>query len=263
MVKTYKNRTEEQQIEFNRQYKERKQKLAPDAIIPDNPEDDVVEVDVTNIAPAPAKSFFDKAKNIFAPDKEKKEKPQDKKAAEKNIKFMSQVLPATLASLVAINAEKLFQDPYKPCAPTKEEVETILLPLFNSISRHVELSTQVSQDALDFTTMIFATITVGTRVLITKMEIDRYVEQIRKENVHDFDSRIRRASPGTDERVARNPASEVSRQSGADDLNGSRNGTDGHSDDGASEAERVARLMRKDREGRAYLGLAPRVREDG
>lgn len=264
-MKTYKGRTEAEQRAVNKQRKEeyiRKQELKAQGIEVE-PDTDPIEVDTESIQPPSLPTLKDKLmahfKNEVKPE-DGKPKPVDKNRIAKSENLLSNTLPLMLSGLLALNAQKIFKEPYKICAPTKEEVSTILFPIFAVVSRHVEIEGKASQDALDIGAAFVAAITVGTRVAITKMEIDNYVkEQARASEQSGNISQFRGSQA-----AANGTIYHPSNQDGAG-TNGGRvnvgygnggNPNDGHAD-GTSEAELVSQLMRRDREGRTRLGLAP------
>src|SRR6266568_2812616 len=241
--------------------KEQLQKLAPTEIIPDNPLDETVSVDVVTPPPRPQPSLKDKVLGSLKQSGEQaKTKPKpviDKKQTEKSLQFFKQVLPLTLAAMLATYSQRLFKDPYKPCAPTKQEVSDILLPTFNLISRYIEVTGAASQNALDIGAALLATLTMGARMLITLTEI-KNIEQQR--------SNSSRQSTGTNEPGGVKPGQNsiqsnngTSPNNTANGNTGSGNGDLGSLDDRDYEAAKVAQLLRKDTAGRRQMGLAPRI----
>lgn len=264
-MKTYKGRTEAEQREFNKRRKEeyqRKQELKAQGIEVE-PDSDPIEVDTESIQPPSVPTLKDKLMSHFKSEvkpEESKAKPVDKQRIAKSENLLSNTLPLMLSGLLALNAQKIFKEPYKVCAPTKEEVSTILFPIFAVVSRHVEIEGKASQDALDIGAAFVAAITVGTRVAITKMEVDQYVkEQSRYSEQSGNISQFRGSQAATNGTVY-NPTSKDGTGTGGG-RNDIEHGSGSHSNDGyadgTSEAELVSQLMRRDREGRTRLGLAP------
>lgn len=272
-MKTYRGRTEAEQREFNNRKKEnyaRKQELKKQGIEIEDTEDDILEVDTESIQPPSVPTLKDKLMAHFKNDvkpEEGKPKAVDKQRIAKSENLLANTLPLMLSGLLALNAQKIFKEPYKICAPTKEEVSTILFPIFAVVSRHVEIEGKASQDALDIGAAFVAAITVGTRVAITKMEVDNYVKEQSRSAEQSNVTQFRGNTPGTlrgsqaanngaiqhpisQDGTGTNGGGEYVRHGNGDNPNGS-------SANGPSEADRVHDLMRRDREGRARLGLAP------
>jgi len=244
--------------------KEQLQKLAPTEVIPDNPLDETVLVDVVTPPPRPQPSLKDKVLGSLKQSGEQaKTKPKpviDKKQTEKSLQFFKQVLPLTLAAMLATYSQRLFKDPYKPCAPTKQEVSDILLPTFNLISRYVEVTGAASQNALDIGAALLATFTMGARMLLTLTEIKQYEQQ----KTHSSRQPTPDTNPsqlGADPRRNSNKPSqgtvEHSASNGA--STGDRDDTLGGIDDRTFEAAKVAELLKRDTAGRRQMGLAPRL----
>ena len=241
--------------------KEQLKKLNPTESIPDNPLDETIAVDVVSPPPRPQPSLREKVLGSLKQSGEQakaKAKPViDKKQTEKSLQFFKQVLPLTLAAMLATYSQRLFKDPYKPCAPTKQEVSDILLPTFNLISRYIEVTGAASQNALDIGAALLATLTMGARMLITLTEI-KNIEQQR--------SNSSRQSTGTNEPGGVKPGQNsiqsnngTSPNNTANGNTGSGNGDLGSLDDRDYEAAKVAELLRKDTVGRRQMGLAPRI----
>ncbi len=246
--------------------KEQLQKLAPTEIIPDNPLDETVSVDVVTPPPRPQPSLKDKVLGSLKQSGEQaKTKPKpviDKKQTEKSLQFFKQVLPLTLAAMLATYSQRLFKDPYKPCAPTKQEVSDILLPTFNLISRYVEVTGAASQNALDIGAALLATFTMGARMLITLTEIKQYEQQKQASNnsrqpTPDTNPSQFGVDPGRNSNKPTQGTVEHSASNGASAGNG--NDTLGGVDDRTFEATKVAELLKRDTAGRRQMGLAPRL----
>ncbi len=277
-MRTYKGRTPEQQKEYNRRRREELAKLRPLEDIPENPEDETVDIDTSGIPPIVPPTMKERILGRLAQsDKEAKEKPkvvQDKKTAEKNLQFFKQVLPLTIAGMCAMYSKNAIKDPYKPCAPTKDEVANIMLPLFNMISRYIEITGTTSQNALDIGAMILASFTMGARMFITLQEI-KSIEQYRTHNTEQskpYD--IRGGSRSNSSGPGPLPVQPHTR-TGTDQSYGGGNGpqsnatygtgddTNGPLSDRDAEAQAVAKLLRKDTLGRREMGLAPRILREG
>ncbi len=241
--------------------KEQLKKLNPTEIIPDNPLDETIAVDVVSPPPRPQPSLREKVLGSLKQSGEQaKAKPKpviDKKQTEKSLQFFKQVLPLTLAAMLATYSQRLFKDPYKPCAPTKQEVSDILLPTFNLISRYIEVTGAASQNALDIGAALLATLTMGARMLITLTEIQK-IEQQRIINSRQSAA----ATESTGVKPGPNslqPNNGVVGNSAANGNTGSGDDSFGSLDDRDYEAAKVAQLLKRDTAGRREMGLAPRI----
>jgi|SRR5579863_637858 len=270
MVRTYKGRSEEEQKEFNKQRRERHRlrKSSPDGMPIKNQDDDIdLDIDVeTEKVDVPMPDWKQSLLSRFQSAQESE--PVSKERVKKTENLISHVLPTALAGLLAMYSQKLFSDPYKPCAPSKQEVASILLPIFSVIQRHVAIEGKASQDAIDITTALLAAITVGMRMQLTRMEITNYVNQISQQtqqagNISPIDRGTGRDSGGASTSTVRSFTGQngtVEQWGDANDgFNGNGNGTNGVASDESWQAEAVRGLLRKDTLGRRQMGLAPRI----
>ena len=256
----YKGRSIEEQREINRkrrqEYREKK-KLKDQGISVENISDTVINLD--QIEESPKLSLKDKifSKSIFKEEKE--EKKTDKKRVGKTESLISNVLPLTLSSLIALNARKMIKEPYKDCAPSQEEVSSIMLPLFSYISRQIEITGKASQDAIDLGTALLSTLTVSMRMLMTHAQIKEEIKN-GKEKTDEYEhTNITRDSENAASRYHRNITDQIiSRDVNNSDGNDANIPSSGESEElRQREASLVRDLMRRDRQGRTRLGLAP------
>lgn len=263
----YKGRSLEEQRELNRKRRQEyrdKKKLESLGVASNS----FVLIDTVSFCTCtPKLSMKDRllAKSGVKEEKEAEKKP-DKKRVEKTESLVSSVLPLTFSALIAVNARNMMKEPYKDCAPTQEEVSSVLTPLFSYISRQIEITGKASQDAIDLFTALLAGVTVGIRVAMTRAQINESLkagqknEQKQHNDIAEQIINIQRSNnQGTDNQYSRNIAREIIARD-LDDTHGSN----GHSinDDGSEElrsreARLVGELMRRDRQGRTRLGLAP------
>lgn len=270
MVRTYKGRSEQEQKEFNKARRDahKMRKLSPDGM-PHIQDDDIdldIDVEIEKVdVPMP-----DWKQSLLARFQNNSEQePVSKERVKKTENLISQVLPTALSGLLAMYSQKLFSDPYKPCAPSKAEVASILLPIFSVIQRHVAIEGKASQDAIDITTALLAAITVGMRMQLTRMEITNVIQNSQAQGSNDssINGNTGRDSGGAGSPIIRfNPgthgASEQWRDAN-DGHDGNGHGANGVAVNESWEAEAVRGLLRKDTLGRRQMGLAPRVlRED-
>src|SRR6266704_1649503 len=240
--------------------REQLKKLNPTEIIPDNPLDETIAVDVVSPPPRPQPSLREKVLGSLKQSGEQaKNKPKpviDKKQTEKSLQFFKQVLPLTLAAMLATYSQRLFKDPYKPCAPTKQEVSDILLPTFNLISRYVEVTGAASQNALDIGAALLATFTMGARMLITLTEIKQY-EQQKTHSSRQSASNGNTTGIDTGQNSSQSPNGTALNSASNGTSAGDRDDTLGSLDDRTFEAAKVAQLLKRDTAGRRQMGLAP------
>lgn len=265
-MKVYKGRTRDQQREFNRQRRE-EYKRKKEAAIDSTSEEFELEVQTEEV-PIEQISLKDRLLsrlNLSGEGEEEEEvkTKQEQKHIENSGKLLSSVLPLTLSALLAMYSKKLFSEEYQECAPTKQEVSAILLPIFSVIARHVSIEGKASQDAIDIAASLLASITLGMRMLSTAEEIKRIqngqagnVSPIRRDtrsNSIRQSEAVSRASSNTDESASLN---------GKRTRDASSNGSgyaDGNDKQGREwEAEKVSQLLKRDTIGRRQMGLAPR-----
>ena len=230
-----------------------------------------LKMDVEEAIERPKQSFKERVLDKLNTGKEEdsgKSKTTPKGAKEhidKSYNLLSSVLPLTLSGIIALYSERLFSDVYKPCTPSKEEVSTILLPIFSVISRHVEIEGKASQDAIDLGAALLAAIVLSTRMLMTAEEIRR--QNGRPNNIRDIntgDTRTGSSRPGEIQvsgivGTGTGPNGAETFWRASNDVNGGNGDVNnGSTGTGLSEAERVAQLLRKDTLGRRQMGLAPR-----
>jgi hypothetical protein len=234
-----------------------------------------LKMDVNEAIERPKQSFkervLDKLKTSDTEEKSKVTSKAAKDHIDKSYSLLSSVLPLTLSGIIALYSEKLFSDPFKACAPSKEEVSTILLPIFSVIARHVEIEGKASQDAIDLGSALLAAIVVSTRMLFTAEEIRRSkngqqanIVDIRRNRTEEQNATTTRS--GHSETPVPGIAGNGTGPNGAQAFWGASNDANdgngyvnsGGTEPELSEAERVAILLRKDTLGRRQMGLAPR-----
>lgn len=244
-----------------------------------------VSFDVESV-PQPTQSLKDRILSHFQPeeeeDKKKTKTSREKEREEKSEKLISHVLPVTIASMIALYSQRLFSERFKPCAPTKDEVASIMLPVFSVIARHVEIEGKASQDAIDIGAAILASITVSIRMLMTAelirngatyneptAETSNNVSQFKREQPTNSIASFQRTGTGRGwdnqgavDRTIRHSTDENSNVNygawGGNGVNGNGNSGDDSPDDREWKAKKVADLLRRDTLGRRQMGLAPR-----
>lgn len=197
-------------------------------------------------------------------------------------------LPTVLASLVVTYAKQMLPEEYEACAPTQEEITSIIAPLMEIIGRRVEIVGKVNQDATDILSSIVCTLMMGVRMYITYADIknernphakptrdESYKRSLERESeIYDDDSELdggiislaggMRNHQAARQGIASNGDRSVGSASHANDAEDDAERSNAHSadnlgDDANSEAARVAELFKRDKQGRVGLGLLPRA----
>jgi len=183
--------------------------------------------------------------------------------------LISKLAPTIVATFAATYSRQLTPEPYKVCAPSQQEVLTIVSPLFNILSRSIEITGQASETVIDLITCAIASIIFGTRAYVTYATIKEsehngkfngsngHVSAPSNTETNSGGSRNGRASEA-DKQSAREIQPTLS--GFADDFTVIDSAS---SDDAQREAAKFAELFSKDIEGRIRLGvLPPRIRSE-
>lgn len=187
--------------------------------------------------------------------------------------LLAKTFPTMVASIVTNYSQKLIKDPYKPCAPTQQEVYGTIGPLFSILSRRIEIVGTASEDILDLISSILASLVAGIRIHITYLSIQEAVEKakLNGSNAHKFNGNATTPSTGlipirlgTETGAQFDSGNENSVSTGS--SNGASTGarddyadlTDGDNSPTKGEIDLFADLSRRDREGRVRLGLIAR-----
>jgi hypothetical protein len=166
-----------------------------------------IEVKVDPGTPQPKLSLLDRVLGKGSkPQSQPGPRPapsKSKASSKKSDNLLVSVLPTLAASLIATYAQQMLPDPYKPCAPSKQEVTAIIGPLMSIIGRRVEVAAKVSQDAIDLTNALISAMAFGTRAYIMYVQIkndhgdphasqkrtDAYLEKLDRE-AREYDAVI-------------------------------------------------------------------------
>lgn len=112
------------------------------------------------------------------------EKKETKKSSTKSVKahsLVKKVFPTLLAGLVTAWAKDRLMvrlgEVYQGLAPSQDESFAMLEPLFNAISRQIEIKTSASPLSIDIANSLIAAIAYGVRAISTYLEI-RQLERI-------------------------------------------------------------------------------------
>lgn len=101
-----------------------------------------------------------------------------KKRAKTGKKFdpsiITQVLPLVFSSLAVSVIQQKIPDPYKECAPSQDEVVSMVRPYFNILARRIEITGHLSEDILDLISAVISSIIYGTRAYVTFVRIKGY-----------------------------------------------------------------------------------------
>ncbi len=196
----------------------------------------------------------------FAPRKTRQ--PRAKRAVKgKQIdaNLISKLAPTIVATFVATYSRQMLQEPYKVCAPSQQEVLTIVSPLFNILSRQVEITGQASENVIDLITCAIASIIFGTRAYVTYATI--------KENETNGKFSRDVATTATTSNRSEGGISEPSHNAVTSSESVSPYAANGSTNDRTDDSEQVRRdadlfgeLFAKDIDGRIRLGhLPPRI----
>lgn len=180
--------------------------------------------------------------------------PKSKRKTVNTTKLMIDVLPTLAASLIAAYCRDRLPVEYQPCAPTNAEVSAIIQPLMDILSRRVAVAIQMSQDAIDITNSLICTCAYGVRAYVTFVQIHKALKE-EKEHVGTNYAR------GYHDQTSPNgthPGDNRSSVAATERLDVGSNGTSPELDDRQLrdiEAEAVAELLRRDKQGRDQRGL--------
>ena len=172
--------------------------------------------------------------------------------------LISKLAPTLVATFVATYSRQLTKEPYKMCAPSQQEVMTIVSPLFNILSRQVEITGQASETVIDLITCAIASIIFGTRAYVTYAQIKEMETNGKPSRNASGNIQPRNGSVAT-----RSNSNEDNSDIGASEpvgTNGSNGATNGDSSDqehARRDAALFNELFNKDVEGRIRLGYLP------
>ena len=94
-----------------------------------------------------------------------------KKSAELNVELLASLVPAACLFLAGMSELFIRNQKYKPCVPRQAELEKIIRPIVNIISRRVEIAGKMTEDTLDLLTALAMTVVLGTRMYSTYLVI--------------------------------------------------------------------------------------------
>lgn len=85
--------------------------------------------------------------------------------------LITTVLPTLLSGFLTTYTRNMLPDVYKACAPSKEEVSSIIGPLMDILARRVQVYGKGSPDITDLLNSLIASLAYGTRAYITYSQI--------------------------------------------------------------------------------------------
>jgi len=176
--------------------------------------------------------------------------------------LISKLAPTLVATFVATYSRQLTREPYKVCAPSQQEVMTIIQPLFNILSRSIEITGQASETVIDLITCAIASIIFGTRAYVTYATIKEN-EQNGKLNGNVGNASPTTSRPGSSGNgtggisQTNNSSTRQSEQVSPASTDDTTNVGDASSDDAKRDAALFNDLFSRDIEGRMRLGMLP------
>jgi hypothetical protein len=202
--------------------------------------------------------------------------------AKKSENLISSAMPSVVAAFIATYSQDMLQDPYKPCAPSKDEVSGIIGPLFDVLGREIEVTGKASQNTIDLINSLLCAMMYGLRAFVTYKQIKNqeypaneaeakarahqtYLDKLNRE-AREYDAVANEPGPGSyptspfraiggssssdassaPTHAAKNDAERLS--SGPDDDDTER---------GNNEADLISSMFARDKQGRVRLGLLP------
>lgn len=182
--------------------------------------------------------------------------------------LVSSLLPTILASIVVTWARDRIPEEYQACAPTKNEVDSIIGPPMDIIGRRITVAAEVSQDLVDLTNALVCGMAYGARAYVTYVQIKKQKESeqhgqqpITSSERDSYAGGLRAyqgQSNGTDRAPVGVPGGGPGQPVNGPAGNGAYHRVDDPEPPGA-EAAAISDLFKRDIEGRRHLGLLPRT----
>lgn len=179
--------------------------------------------------------------------------------------LLAKTFPTIVATTAATYAQRLIHDPYKPCAPSQQEIFSTIGPLFSILSRRIEIVGSASEDIIDLISALLAGIVSGIRIHITYLSISEAVEKAKHGHATNGSNAI--PNPGaanghsnghTGAQFDTSQAALISTGFPSESANAGYDDSDfedGDNSDAKPEAAIFAELAKRDRAGRVKLGL--------
>jgi len=148
--------------------------------LPPTEQEPAPNVTVKDAEPQPQKTLVDKMRAKFAPGSEHKPEPTKQPTTRGKPKpnLMLTVFPGMVATFISTFLTDVYKDPYKPCAPTKDESLLIITPLFEEISRAIKVTGKIDQTTENLLNCVAMMLLYGARAYQT------YVQIKQKEKEH-------------------------------------------------------------------------------
>ncbi len=234
------------------------------------------EVEIAPPSDAPKQSLKDRLFGAMPAAKPEakagkaKAKATKARAEQIDANLIKQLIPLTIASLVATQSRNLISDPYKMCAPEQKEVIAMISPYFNILSRHLEVTGQLPEYVIDLIMAALASLMYGTRAFSTYIQIKEYEATHHDGSIHSngdvgggpgrSNTAVGGERTATNERdsQALDRAVGFSSQPISDDRNGGTDAIIVDSNTATGEAALMGDLFRRDLAGRRQMGLLPR-----
>ncbi len=226
-------------------------------------------VTVKDAEPQPQKTLVDKMRAKFAPGTEQKpesvKQPITRGKPKPNL--MLTIFPGMVATFISTFLTDVYKDPYKPCAPTKDESLLIITPLFEEISRAIKVTGKIDQTTENLLNCVAMLALYGARAYQTYVQI----KQKEKDNGNKAGTSTATPTKTADEYIPTTDTGTIrlgatSPTSYDAEDNGNNNASSGdESDTGRREREAalIHDMLKRDVEGRIRLGFLPaRVRGD-
>ena len=241
------------------------------AFVPATPEPELPPtVNIKDAEPEPEKTFVDKMRAKFAPGTPTPEttKPTATRGKPKP-NLMLTVFPGMFATFISTFLTDVYKDPYKPCAPTKDESLLIITPLFEEVSRAIKVTGKIDQTTENLLNCVAMLALYGARAYQTYVQIKRAEKD--KDNGSTAGIRAGNSStlvngniPTKDIGTIRpTNISTTSTDAKRDDNDNTSNGEEGDTERTAREAALIHDMFKRDIEGRIRLGVLPaRVRNE-
>lgn len=197
----------------------------------------------------------------FAPKRTRTPRKRPIKGKQIDANLISKLAPTLVATFVATYSRQLTRDPYKVCAPSQQEVMTIISPLFNILSRQIEITGQASETVIDLITCAIASIIFGTRAYVTYATIKEHENGKPLPNdgtttpASNSSNHSRSGTRGVSETTHLDTGQNQSVSPVA--ANDTADASNADSDDAKRDAALFNDLFSRDIEGRVRLGLLP------
>ena len=240
------------------------------AFVPSMPEPEPPPtVTVKDHEPEPEKTFVDRMRAKFAPGTPASE-PTKQTATRGKPKpnLMLTVFPGMAATFISTFLTDIYKDPYKPCAPTKDEAQLIITPLFEEIARAIKVTGKIDETTENLLNCVAMMALYGARAYQTYVDIKG-----REKDNAGSTARSRTGNNGTTVN-GRIPVQDTGTIR-PDNINSTTTDTKGNDDDNIAngdesderrrerEAALVHDMFKRDIEGRIRLGVLPaRVRDE-